>query len=65
MYGFSTGRFRHSPVFRKRPFLGKRGANARSMNEDSLLNREHGFGFDSVFRNLVPHVHFQSVDAWL
>jgi hypothetical protein len=44
--------------------LGNRGANAGSMNEDSLLNREYGFGFDSVFRNLVPHVHFQLVDAW-
>jgi len=39
--------------------------SAGSMNEDSLLNREYGFGFDSLFRNLVPHVHFQPVDAWL
>ncbi len=46
-------------------FLGNRGANAGSMHEDSLLNREYGFGFDTLFRNLVPHVHFQSVDAWL
>jgi hypothetical protein len=65
MHKFSTEWFRHSTVFRKQQSLGNRDANAGSAKENSLLNREYGFGFDSLFRNLVPHVHFQSVDAWL